>query len=276
MGIRITGRAKATEFLGIGLFVVNPVAIIAFGATIFSRMKTYRISEEKARAETPVALRRSVVMTVIALLTGCFIGARSIFLEGPTGRTWLLLAAIGVFVATMVLYKVSKTRRFMQNAYSSFEFEIDGDLLTKKQKNTPTVTLLRSQVTRIEEFQGKGFRICTADRYRNIWIPMELEGYEELKADLLSSPIDYRQQQRSWFLSYLYFVALILLLTITVLVANKYIAAGAAFLMSAWLLWAFFLSFKNPNLSSRGRRQVFFLLLIVVAMAARGILLLRG
>lgn len=239
-------------------------------------MAIYRISAEKASAETPVALQRSVVLLVIGLLVGFFIGARSIFLDGSAGFNWLFLFAIGLVLGAIVLYMVSKTRRFLHDAYSSFEFEVDGDSLTKKQKNTPTVTLLRSQVTRIEEFQGKGFRICTADRHRNIWIPMELEDYDELKADLLSSPVEYRQQKRSWFLSYVQFAALIVLFALQALATNKYIAAAAAFLISAWLLWSFLVSFRNPNLSTRGRRQALFLCLISVAMAARGILLLRG
>ena len=237
-------------------------------------MKTYRISAEKARVETPLALQRAVYLGLIAVLVGVFIGGRSMFVERAPNFPWWWFSMLGLFVVAFVFYSIWKTKKFLVEAYSSYELNVDADSYTKKQKNTPTVTLLRSEIKQVREFQGKGFRICTADHSRNIWVPCELEDYEQLKAELLSLPIEVHSEQRSWLRSYLATALLLLLFVIQALFPNRFVAAGAAFLIAAGLFVFFYRHRDNPNLTSAGKRQVWLSLLVAIAMVGRGILLL--
>jgi hypothetical protein len=239
-------------------------------------MRTYRISEEKARAETPAAIQRSVYISLSAVLAGVFIGGRATFVEGRSDLPWFWLGSLGLMITGLVFYWVSKTSRSLADAYSSFELTVDQVSLTKKQKNTPDVTLLRSQVKRIEEHEGKGFRICTDDRNVNIWVPVELEDYEVLKADLLSVPVGYGREKSSWLRSYCWVAALLALFLIQGLAHNRFVASAAAFSISAWLFRGFYVHYRNPNLTKKGRRNIFFACWVGVALLVRGILLLRG
>lgn len=225
--------------------------------------------------ETPLAIRRSVYISVMAVLAGLFIGLRSSPFSARTDHLWYLLAPLGLVVTILVFYHVTKTRRFLADAYSSFELTIEGDSITKRQKNTPDVTLLRSQVKRVEEYSGKGFRISTEDRSLNIWVPVELEGYEQVRAEILSLPVDYRKEQRSWMRSYLGVALLLGLFLVQGIVPNKFIAAGAAFLISTWLFRIFYVYYWSPNLTKKGRQQILLSSLIGIAMLIRGFMLLR-
>lgn len=237
-------------------------------------MSVYRISQEKAQVESSRAITRSVVLIIIAVVLGAAIGGHSIIFEGKADKLWF--GTMGLMLILAVIYTVKSLKRRLAEAYSSFELSIDDKCVTKSQKNTPTVTLLRSQITRVEEFQGKGFRISTEDRNSNIWVPLELEGYDELKTELRSPSIEYRSQERSWLRSNVQLGFMLVLFAIQGLVPNKYVAASAAFLISGWLCTYFYRHFWNPNLSKKGKQQILLSLFLALVLAARAVLLLRG
>lgn len=240
-------------------------------------MKVYRISAKNAQAETFNALKRSAFLTAAALLVGILLGGR-VFFQGHDLRVvFALVLFCAALLAVAVWRSVRRTSRFLDEAYSSFEITDDDQTWTKKQKNTPDVSLARSEVSRLEEWQGKGFRICTADMHRNIWVPCELDNYEQLKSEVLALPgVTFAIKSAAWLRTYLTIGVLMALFAVSILAGDKRISAGASLVLAIWFLTAFFRHYRNPNLTTKGKRQLLLGAFIGVCMLVRAIVIWRS
>jgi hypothetical protein len=240
-------------------------------------MKVYRISPQRAQVERSKALKRTAFLTALALTVGFLLGGRSLFQE----QDLRVILATALFTAVMltvsIWWSLRKTGRFLAEAYSSFEITADEQTWTKKQKNTPDVTLAQSEALRVEEWQGKGFRICTADRHKNIWVPCELDGYEQLKSEVLAVPgVAITSKSAAWLRTYLAIAILLALFAASFLAGDKWISAGASLLIAAFFFFSFFKHYRNPNLTSQGKRQFVWAALIGVCLVVRAIFVLRS
>lgn len=240
-------------------------------------MKVYRISRQIVQAERSKALRRKAFSTAAALLVGILLGGRTLFQEHNPGMVFGVVLFSAALLTAGVWLSLRRTSLFLEEAYSSFEITDDDQTWTKKQKNTPDVSVGRFEVLRIEELQGKGFRICTADRHRNIWVPCELDGYEQLKSEILALPgVKFDTKPAAWLRSYLTIALLLLLFAIAILAGDKRIAAGASLVLATWLSTAAFRHYRNPNLTVKGRRQLLWVAFVGICMLVRAIVIWRS
>lgn len=237
-------------------------------------MKVYRISPQYAQVERTKALKRTAFITAAALMVGLLLGGRSFLQEHDLRVVLVAVLVAGVMLTFVIWSSLRRTDRFLEEAYSSFEITDDDQTWTKKQKNTADVGLARSEVLRVEEWQGKGFRICTADRHRNIWVPCELDGYEQLKSEVLALPgVTFASKSAAWLRSYLAVGVLLALLAVSILAGDKRISSGASLFVAAWLLVVVFRHYRNPNLTIKARRQLLFSGLAGVCMLARSVII---
>jgi hypothetical protein len=132
-------------------------------------------------------------------------------------------------------------------------------------------------VKRVEEYQGKGFRICAGDSQRNIWVPVELDGYEQLKADVLALPgVGIASKSHAWLRSYLIIGAMFGLIAVSLLASNKWLAVGASLVLASYFLFVPIKQYRNPNLTTRGRRQLLWVAFIGICMLTRAVILWRS
>lgn len=240
-------------------------------------MKVYRISTQNAQAEKSQALKRNAFIMTTAVLVGFLLGGHALFQAQNFRTVVVVIGFFGAMLVFIVWRSLRQTSRFLADAYSSFEITSDDQAWTKKQKNTPDVTLSRSEIRRVEELQGKGFRICTDDRNRNIWVPCELDGYDQLKNEVQALPgVEMVSKSAAWLRTYLAIAALILLFAVSVLANDKRIAAGASLCVGAYLLVLFFQRYRNPNLTSRGKRQFLWSAFVGAFMLLRAIIIWRS
>lgn len=237
-------------------------------------MAVYRISREKAQVETRLAIKPMVYLVVLASILGALVGGHSILFGGKADRLWF--GTVGLGLVIMLIYSVRTTRRHLADVYSSFELSFESECVTRKQKNTSTISLPCSQISRIEEFQGKGLRICAQDRARNIWVPRELDGYEQLKAELSLLPIEFRRLQGFWLRTYGRIGLLMGLFAVQLLATNRFVASVAALVIAAWFFRAARGYYRSADLTTHGKQQLTVTLLIGVAMLVRSVWLLRG
>lgn len=236
-------------------------------------MISYKISPEKGRAERSAALKRNAAIISVALALAILLTGGSA-LQGQSTRFLIVWSVIMGAFFTFVLFRVLRqTSRFLDEAYSTFELTVADGLYTKKQKDTPDVSIARAEVRGIEEKQGKGFRIRTGERARNIWVPWELDGYEELKAELATIPgIEVKSTPRAWLRSYIALAAFLLVFAISILATDKRVAALCNLLLAAYMFAYFVKHYRNPNLTARGRRQILLFGFAGVYMLVRAIL----
>lgn len=240
-------------------------------------MNVYRISAANAQGEKSRAIKRSAYLIAVSMLVGVLLGGRSIFYEGNPQVLFIWIVMFGILFSIILWQSLRRTSKFLSEAYSSFEITADENTLTKKQKDTPDVQLARAEVKRIEEYQGKGFRICTDDSQRTIWVPCELDGYEQLKTDILALPgIKITSKSQAWLRSYLMIAVMFLLFAVSVLASNKWLASGASLVLASFFLFMPIKQYRNPNLTTRGRRLLLWLAFIGICMLARVVILWRS
>jgi len=186
----------------------------------------------------------------------------------------ILIASAGIIMALAIWRELAKTKRFLADAYSSFQITDDGNTLTKVQKDTPTVSLARSEIKRVQEFQGKGFRICTDARDHNIWVPCELEDYEQFRTSISAIPgVEFTTQSHSWVRSYAVIATFLTVFAISVLASDKRVVVATSLGLSGYLVFGFVKHFRNPNLTSRGKRRLLANLFVAVCFLVRAIVI---
>ena len=116
-------------------------------------MKIYRISTQKAKAERSKALKRTAFIMSAALFIGFLIGGRSFFQQRDPVVLLVWVGFVAVIVVLVVWAALHRTSRFLADAYSTFEIISDGQAWIKRQKNTPDVSIAKSEVRRVEELR---------------------------------------------------------------------------------------------------------------------------
>jgi len=237
----------------------------------------YRISPEKAKAEKPRAFKRFAFIITSGVALGFLLGGQSIFHESNPVPFIVSILSVALLLTVALWRGLGRLSQTLKDAYSTFEISSDQQSLTKKQKNTPDVTLARSEIRRIEEAQGKGFRICTDERFKNIWVPCELDGYEQLKGEIATLPgITIATTSAAWLKTYLALATFFLLFAVSVLVSDRRVVTGASLLLAGYLLFSFFSQYRNPNLTTRGKRSLLLNAVLALAFLARAAMVWRG
>lgn len=236
-------------------------------------MKIYRISPERALTERSKALRRSSFIMATAILVGFLAGGRWLLEINDLRVIFGFALFVGILLTVAVFWSSRQTTRFLDDAHSSFEIADDNQTWTKKQKNTPDVTLAQSEVVRVEELVGKGFRICTPERNKNIWVPCELEGYEQLKSEVQALPgVAFTSKSAAWLRTYLTLGALMVITGVSFMADDRRITAGASLVVAGWLLASIFNNYRNPNLTTRTKRQFLWSALVAGCFLVRAVL----
>jgi len=237
----------------------------------------YRISPEKAKAEKPRAFKRFAFIITSGVALGFLLGGQSILHESNPVPFIVSILSVALLLTVALWRGLGRLSQTLKDAYSTFEIIADEQSLTKKQKNTPDVTLARSEIRRIEEAQGKGFRICTDERFKNIWVPCELDGYEQLKGEIATLPgITIATTSAAWLKTYLALATFFLLFAVSVLVSDRRVVTGASLLLAGYLLFSFFSHYRNPNLTTRGKRSLLLNAVLALAFLARAAMVWRG
>ena len=131
--------------------------------------------------------------------------------------------------------------------------------------------ILRSEVQRIAERAGQGFRIETSDYKKNIWVPKELEGYEEVKALLLSSTPAQASTMR-YPLAITYGATLLTIAGFFTVMWSKQrmlVTTAGVVVLCVFIYSAFQIAQAWPNLSRQTKRTAWIIALPTLAVIGR-------
>lgn len=251
--------------------------IFAVGGSRFSASfsitwmtKTYRLSAAAADQDTNRQLVRSVSFTILIILIVPFVMVSTGQLHGT--RDLIPIFVLYAFLIPFIIWRViRRTRRMLRNAVETYQLTIDEIQITRTQKECPTMVILRSSVERISERAGQGFRIETAKRAENIWVPGELEGYEEVKALLLSTtPAEASTMRHPLALTYGYSVLGIIAFFAVMWSHERMLVTGAGLVVLCFFVaYTFQVARAWPNLSPQTKRTVWVIALPTLAVVAR-------
>jgi len=232
--------------------------------------KTYRLSPTGAEQETNRTLVRSLSLTILIVIAVPFVMVYTGQFSGPRDLVFLL-PLYALLIPLIIWNTIRRTRRMVRNAVETYELTIDELQITRTQRECSTMVIPRSEVQRIAERTGQGFRIETSDSRKNIWVPKELEGYEEVKALLLSTTPAQASTMR-YPLAILYGASVLMIVGFfTVMWAKERMlvtAAGAA-VLCFFVYYSVQIAQSWPNLSRQMKRAVWIIIFPILAVIGR-------
>jgi len=210
-------------------------------------MQVYRISPEKVQFKLEKTRLRRVLVAIASVI------AAHLFLVYKLFHDDRRLAVGGIVViAALAAYS---TRRIIRKdaikpmeLFRSYEIEDDGIALKRRQSGSPEVTVPYWEMRKLEEVRGGGLWIRTDDRRLDLWIPMVLEGYEDLKQKLrMSTPAEFVLSRRltpGGALLSLAFCAAMVVLAVS---QDKLLVLAAALFAIGFIVWGVILIFRSSQ-----------------------------
>ena len=107
-------------------------------------------------------LVRSLCVSILILLAVPFVMVYAGQFSGPRDLEFLI-PLYAFLIPVIVWNTIRRTRRMVRNTVETYELTIDELQITRTQRECPTMVIPRSEVQRIAERTGQGFRIETSD-----------------------------------------------------------------------------------------------------------------
>ena len=130
-------------------------------------------------------------------------------------------------IASIVFFTVFLKAIFklLKKGWLSYELHIDSDKLIQKQNHLRDITINREEIADIIEEKNKGIYINTKEKNKTVFIPLNLDGYKEVRKILVEwKGINEKVDKiSSYTLKNIYTVLSILILIIVLTLRNKYV-----------------------------------------------------
>jgi membrane protein YdbS with pleckstrin-like domain len=235
-----------------------------------SMPKTYRVSPTAAEQDTNRMLVRSLSLSIFIVLLVPFVMVYTGQLSGPQDLKFLL-PLYALLIPVIIWNTIRRTRKIVKNAVETYELTIDELQITRTQRECPTLVIPTSEVQRIAERTGQGFRIETSDYKKNIWVPKELDGYEEVKALLLSTTPAQPSTMR-YPLAITYGASLLVIAGFFTVMWSKQrmlVTTAGLVVLCVLIYSAFQIAHSWPNLSRQTKRTAWIMALPILAVIGR-------
>jgi len=184
--------------------------------------------------------------------------------------TTLLMISIASFLVPFAVVSFLMFRFFtrLRKMYESYELQISDNLIAREQLNTPTVSIFKKDVQEIVKRRKGGFTVRGTGAHDVIFIPKQIENYDELEAALDQiKPVSNKSQKSNLQLiqGILSLVGIGLMYCV-ILVNNKIIVGVAAVLFVAITVWNFIQTQKSKNVQYRAKRFKWLSLIFAIAL----------
>jgi hypothetical protein len=218
--------------------------------------------------------RRELVLTNAIVMLVCFGVVLLVFVVVAERRfivgAIILLAFITVIFVTFTIWLLRRELRRLDRMYSSYVFEIYDDRVRRLQSDIPALELDRSDIARFEVIPGKGARLMTAKFATFIWIPDELDGYEDLIGELSFWKQPLTRTNLPFVFQQLVGNLLLLLGSVaTILLPHRGTATLVGAATICFIVYSAAHAIRNPNNSNVLKRRSIWSLLMVAILAHR-------
>lgn len=237
-------------------------------------MRTYSISRDGLRRLLWRSARTSFAVT--ALLIGIAVSL-SLYGEERSNRTagWILVYLVGVLIAGAWL-----SARATRRTWVSYRLEFSPETLRRTQHRVPEITIQRHEVSTIEEMEGRGLIVRTADTERFIFAPTALSDYQELRNELAGwAPVTKLSSATTWRRQWMGLGAALAIVAWMIATMLSRIAAfviPSAFLISVFLLWAFVASQRSLHLDHRTKLSMWLVIFPILGLTLKSAYLIAG
>jgi uncharacterized membrane protein YhaH (DUF805 family) len=224
----------------------------------------------KNTPEGLVKLRKQLISKLTPLLLIAVIGGVAISYfnndkkDGPLA--WLVML---VLMLIFLVYSLAKGIKMQKGLYESYVLTIDEDRLSRRQTNSPELTILFSKISTISEDKTGNLIVTDVDQNK-IVISSYVQGYERIEVLLqsikpISPAISKNFLQKYPLLSP---VITIGLMAAVYLSNNKIVVGLCGTVLIGGMIWAFYKIRTSVQVDSRIKRSAFWMLVVIASIAA--------
>ncbi|GAB4475032.1 MAG: hypothetical protein Kow00124_15590 [Anaerolineae bacterium] len=242
-------------------------------------MKSYHISQAGIRkARRAFVLRGAAGGVVVAALASLALTVLQQSLgAGPTSPLLIFAGLLALFLIGLALGLQRAARRITQRI-ESYELRLDENTLSATTPGGRPVKIRREQITRLEERPPEVLLVEADNPPRTISIPMALEGYAEVRAQLTAwRPIETGGRQHVIGLPLAAFLLInVIGISVVFLARSPWIVLPVGGVLMLSLSYLALSILRRPDLERRVRFSALLLFLTVLVIALRLAGVLRG
>jgi uncharacterized membrane protein YecN with MAPEG domain len=239
-------------------------------------MNQFKISPKGINEIFKLSLQKTIPIYVVLLLVMLWVNfGRSQpnnNLNFNVGLIVMPIMVIALFVGGYLGWKRTKEQ------FKSYTLTITDTEIIRVQKNTPTITHLKSDISEIIKQHNGGFSIKKQSTNDMIGVPSQIEEYDKLEG-ILNQIIPVKiNTSKSWqerFIIPITVINLVLMLC-AMSSTNVYVVSISGTIVLIALIYSFIALNKNKNIDSRTRRFRYFIIFPMLSIIGRMILLLSA
>jgi len=237
-------------------------------------LRTYTITPEGLRRLLWRSARLSFAVTVLLIA----IALRLRYFgndDAEPAAPWVLIYLFGVLLIGTWL-----SARATRRVWLTYRLELSNDALRRTQYRMPEISLQRGDVIELEEMPGRGLTVRTGDSELFIFVPLEIDRYDELRSELANwAPVQRLSTATTWrrqWLGIMAAVAIVAWMVATMWVRNVAFVVPSAFAISVFLLWAFIAAQRSRHLDRRTKIGMYLVIFPILALTLKSTYLLVG
>lgn len=235
-------------------------------------MKEFKLPEKQVELAKRKVLTNALPIILIASVAGIYIGLSRTASNSDVYNVLVIVIIISLLSIFIGLRLGIKNNN---DAIRSYRIELLEDSIKKYQKNTPVIEISKSEIKTITEVIKKGLIIKTDNVNKYIYIPVGLEGYENLK-ESLSQWVEIKSINKSSNQLLLIVAALgvVVGFAVIMLCNSAYIVIPVGIVLSTVLIWSNYKVKTNPHVDARLKKNLFITLFPITFIIIRILLFL--
>ncbi|MES3017001.1 MAG: hypothetical protein V4721_04450 [Bacteroidota bacterium] len=226
-------------------------------------MKTFVIKEDGINSMMKdLYIRGSLAATAIFI----FLFAMTYFRPNRNLDETGIIILIIIFASITTWFfsiAIAKTRRL----FESFSLTFDGNLITRDQYDTPTITLLRTEITEIIKYKKGSFKIKGGSKYDVILVPKQIaEGHqlEELLKQIV--PVVEKEREISILQSLTMIGVVIAFFALYETTKNKFVVFTCGAILILATIFHLLNTHKSKNIDYSSKRNVWLTILTLISI----------
>jgi hypothetical protein len=235
-------------------------------------MRTFKYDPKRFAELRKTMLTGSIPIIVIALAAGLYMGLRNAHSETSSVNVLLIAVPVSVFLALIAggigLARGVKRQRVL---YESYRLTIDESGIIREQFNTPTIRIMKSDITLIAKNANRSFTIKGRNNREVIGIAGQVEDYEELEQILRQIKPFGGPAQKPLLEKYGRFAGIVtIILFAAVFLSNdKTIVTLSGILLIGLLGWSFTEVLRSKHIDARTKRGMYFVIFPIFAVLSK-------
>jgi hypothetical protein len=208
---------------------------------------------------------RTLPILILALIGGIIIGYTNSKHDSDDVNIWPIIIPAMIIV---IIISLKRSLNKQKELLKSYKITIDNNSIWRDQMNTPSIRIYTSEVVEICKQSNGSILIKTKESENSIFIPAQIENYEDLELALKNiKPINLNQSKTLFQKYAIYLVlAMFALMVVFFITTNKVAILLTGPVLIATLVWSLVKGLKSKNIDSKTKRSSLWVIVVILSI----------